>query len=182
MSNDAPELVWARRFSRPERLLLALYLCGIPLLISCLLIYLDVSPLGYVALSLSVLGVVWVGHRIGRRRYAITREAINVDLAPIGRWKVEKREVPLQDILFVAVKPMGNRVYAKATVYHRSAGPTLVLDFLTKHETLAASKMLAYYGEIKKAEPIPETNPENPEVSPENPEANPDNETNQEIF
>ncbi len=175
MSHDTPELVWAKRFSRPERLFLAVYFCGIPLLISGLLIYLDVSPLDYAALALSVLGVVWVSHRFGRRRYAITSETIHAGLAPINRWKTEKLEVPLRDVLFVAVKPRREKVYAKATVYHRSAGPPLVFDFLTSYEALAASKMLAHYGEIKKAEPIPE-------VSPENPEANPENETNQEIL
>jgi hypothetical protein len=161
MNDDTPELVWARRFSRPERLFLAIYLLSIPVLISCLLIYLHVSQPGYVALSLSALGVVWVSHRFGRRRYALTSETISVDLAPIGRWKVEKLEVPLRDVLFVAVKPRYEKVYSKATVYHRNAGPPLVLDFLTKYEALAASKILAYYGEIKKAEPVPEANPEN---------------------
>lgn len=88
MSNEGtPELVWAKRFSCPERLFLALYFCGIPILFSCLLIYLKVSPLGYVALALSILGVVWVSHRLGRRRYAITSETINIDLAPINRLK-----------------------------------------------------------------------------------------------
>src|SRR5580704_10511947 len=175
MNNDTPELVWARRFSRPERLFLAIYLLSIPVLISCLLIYFHVSQPGYVALSLSALGVVCVSHRFGRRRYALTSQTISVDLAPIGRWKVEKVEVPLRDVLFVAVKTRYEKVYSKATVYHRNAGPPLVLDFLTKYEASAASKILAYYGEIKKAEPVPEANPENPE-------ANPENETSQETL
>jgi hypothetical protein len=188
----APELVWAKRFSRAERLFLALYFCGIPILISGLLIYLDVSPLGCVVLASSVLGVAWVSHRFGRRRYAITSETISVDLAPLGRWKVEKLEVMLRDVLFVSVKPRRKKIYSKVIVYHRSAGPPLVFDFLSGYEARAASKMLAYYGEIKKAEPIseaepmpeaepqPETSLEHYEVSPENPEANPENETNQE--
>jgi hypothetical protein len=159
MSNDPPEIHWARRFPFSERLFLAVYFCSVPILISGLLICLHWSRRGYVALALSALGVAWVSHRLGRRRYAITSEAVDVDLAPIGRWKVEKREVPLRDVLLVSVKPMGNQVYSKAVVYHRNAGPPLALDFLTKHETLAATKMIAYYGEIQKAEPTPEVEP-----------------------
>jgi len=152
MSNDQPEIHWARRFSRLERLFLAVYFCSIPILISGLLIYEDVLPAGYIALSLSVLGAVWVGHRLGRRRYAITSEAIYVDLAPIARWKVKGLEVPLQDVLYVAVKPRVEKIYSKLVAYHKGHGPPVVFDFLSGYEALAASKILAYYGEIKKAE------------------------------
>lgn len=152
MSSDPPEIHWARRFSRSECVLLAIYFCFIPLLLSGLLIYLKVSPLGYVALSLSVLGVAWLSHRLGRRRYAITSEAMSANLAPIARWKVEKQEVPLRDILYVAVKPRVGKIYSKLVVYHRGHGPPVAFDFLSSHEALAASKILAYYGEIKKAE------------------------------
>ena len=34
MSHDTPEIHWAKRFSVSERLLLAPYLCGIPILTS----------------------------------------------------------------------------------------------------------------------------------------------------
>ena len=152
MSNDRPEIHWARRFSRLERLFLAVYFCSIPILIAGLLIRWDALPLGYIALSLSVLGVVWVGHRLGQRRYAITSETMNVDLAPIACWKVKRLEVPLQDVLFVAVKPQGNKVHSKVLVYYRGGVQPVVFAFLTGYEALAASKMLAYYGEIKKSE------------------------------
>jgi hypothetical protein len=152
MSDDRPEIHWAKRFSRFERLFLAVYFCSIPILISGLLIHADARPPGYMALSLSVLGVAWVGHRLGRRRYAITSETMNVDLAPIAGWKVEKREVPLRDVLFASVKPRVEKIYSKLVVYHRGHGPPVVFDFLSSYEALAASKMLAYYGEIKKSE------------------------------
>jgi hypothetical protein len=152
MSSDRPEIHWAKRFSRLERLFLAVYFCSIPILISGLLIYRDALPPGYVALSLSVLGVAWVSHRFGRRRYAVTSETINVDLAPIAGWRVEKREVLLGEVLFVSVKPRVGKIYSKLIVYHRGHGPPVVFDFLSGYEALAASKMLAYYGEIKKAE------------------------------
>jgi hypothetical protein len=151
MSNDTPELVWAKRFFLSGRLFLAIYLCSFPILLSGFLIYLDASQPGYVALALSVLGVAWLGLRFGRRRYAITNEFISADLAPIGRWKVEKQEVPLRDVLFVSVKPRGE-IFSKVIVHHRGDGSPLVFDFLTKYEARAAAKMLAYYGEIKKAE------------------------------
>ncbi|HXA15226.1 MAG TPA: hypothetical protein VNW23_08885 [Opitutaceae bacterium] len=174
----APELVWAKRFSRSESLILAIYFFGIPLLISCTLIYWDVSPSGYVALLLSVLGVAWVSHRFGQRRYAITGETVCVDLAPIGSWKVKQQEVALLDVLFVSVKPRAEKIYAKAIVYHRGDGPPVVFDFLSKYEALTAAKTIEYYCEIKKFEPIEPI----AEASPENPETNPDNETNQEIL
>jgi hypothetical protein len=148
----APEIHWAKRFSRPERLFLSIYFCSIPILISGFLIHLKASPLDYVALSLSVLGMAWVSHRFGRRRYVITSEAINVDLAPLARWKVEKMEIALHDVLFVSVKPRVQKIYSKLIAYHRGLGPPVVLDFLSSYEALAASKILAHYGEIKKAE------------------------------
>jgi hypothetical protein len=152
MSNDRPEIHWAKRFSRLERLFLAVYFCSIPILISGLLIYEDALPPGYIAMSLSVLGVVWVDHRLGRRRYAITGETMNVDLAPIARWRVQRLEVPLPDILFIAVKRQGIKVNSKVMAYYQGGAQPVVFDFLSSYEALAASKILAYYAEIKKAE------------------------------
>ncbi|HSY52959.1 MAG TPA: hypothetical protein VK785_00850 [Opitutaceae bacterium] len=171
----APQLHWAKRFSFSERLFLALYFCSIPILISCVLIYWEVSRPGYVALLLSVLGVAWVSHRFGRRWYGITSETISVNLALISSWKVKKQEVALLDVLFVSVKPRAEKIYSKAIVYHRGDGPPVVFDFLSSHEALIAAKTIGYYCEMKKAESPPE-------ASAENPETNPDNETDQGIL
>ena len=152
----APQILWAKRFSLSERLFLALCFCSVPIVLSCVLIHLDMLPPGYVGLSLSFLGVVWISHRFGRRRYAITSEAINVDLALIGRWKVKKQEVALLDVLFVSVKPRAGKIYSKAIIYHRGDGPPVVFDFLSSYEALTAAKTIKYYCEIKKSEPMPD--------------------------
>jgi hypothetical protein len=176
MNNDTPQLLWAKRFSLPDRLFLALYFCGIPILLSCALIYSGASQPGYGALLLSVLGAAWVIHRFGQRRYAITDGTVDADLAPIGRWTVGKQQVMLHDVLFASVKPSGIKVYSNVIIYHRGDGPPVAFDFLSNYEALAASKTIGHYCEIKKAEsaePTPEAEHIEP-ISEPTPETTPE--------